>query len=55
VQNWLATHPLSLHCDLAPINADSLSELLPIGDCLKPQSKGSQLKDAIALRVFTSC
>jgi hypothetical protein len=53
LRNRIATHPLSLHSEFAPIMADELAAMLPVGDCLKPKSKGSQLKDAIALRVFT--
>jgi hypothetical protein len=42
-----------VHCHLRPITADDLAELLPVGDALKPKTKGAQLKDAIALQVFT--
>jgi hypothetical protein len=53
LRNLLARHPLSLHCHLPPITADELAELLPVGDALNPRTKGVQLKDAVALQVFT--
>jgi hypothetical protein len=49
----LANHPVSIHDSLPPVLADVLTNLLPIGDALKPKSNGAQLKDAVALRVFT--
>jgi hypothetical protein len=53
LRNRLARHPLPLQCHLPPITADNLAELLLVGDTLKPKTKGAQLKDAIALQVFT--
>jgi hypothetical protein len=53
LRNRLANHPLSLDSRLSAIHADEIAELLGVGDCLKPKSNGAQLKDAIALRVFT--
>jgi hypothetical protein len=49
LRNRLARHPLSLHCHLPSITADDLAELLPVGDALKPKTKGAQLKDVITL------
>jgi hypothetical protein len=49
----LAHYPLSLDSALPPIVGDDIAELLGVGECLKPKSKGVQHKDAIALRVFT--
>jgi hypothetical protein len=53
LRNRITLHPLSLHISFHPILAEELTAMLPVGDCLKPKSKGGQLKDAIALRVFT--
>jgi hypothetical protein len=52
LRNRIANHPLSLHWSLPPMMADEIEELLDVGDCLKPKSNGSQLKDATTIRVF---
>jgi hypothetical protein len=44
LRNRLARHPVSLHCHLPPITADDLAELLPVGDALKPETKGHNSK-----------
>jgi hypothetical protein len=53
LRNRLSIQPLTLHHRLTPVTAENLSKVLPIGNCLEPKSNMSQLKDAVALQVFT--
>jgi hypothetical protein len=53
LRNRLARYLLSLHTDLPPISGDEIGRLLSIEQWLKPKSPSDQLKDAVALKVFT--
>jgi hypothetical protein len=53
LRNRMARYLLSLHADLPPISADEIGRLLSIEHWLKPKSPADQLKDSVALRVFT--
>jgi hypothetical protein len=53
LRNKLSHHPLSLNSSLRPITGEAVAASLGFGTCLDPKSPGSQLKDSLALRVFT--
>jgi hypothetical protein len=53
LRNKLAKHPLSLDRQLRQFTGMEIAQQLNLGDSLNPKSPGSQLKDAIAMRVFT--
>jgi hypothetical protein len=53
LRNRLTNHPLSLDDRLPFFSGTEVAACLNIGDCLSHHSPGSQLKDSIALRVFS--
>jgi hypothetical protein len=53
LRNKLAKHPLSLDHRLGQFAGTEIAQQLNLGDSLDAKSPGSQLKDAIAMRVFT--
>jgi hypothetical protein len=53
LRNRMARYSISLHPDLPPFSAREIGALLAIENCVQPKSPSAQLKDAIALQVFT--
>jgi hypothetical protein len=54
LRNRIASHALSIRSDFPVVFANELADILGAHNYLKPNNLGSQLKDSVALNLFTA-